>query len=170
MKEIQLTQGKVALVDDADYDRVNQHKWRAMRMHDNWYAYTGHQDTENLIELSVFIMGEPSEGMLWDHIDRDGCNNQRSNLRLATRSQNRANSRQYKNNSSGCRGVVYRGYKLRRPWRAQLTAQGKTMLLGDFVTKEEAAIAYDKAAIKYFGPFAQLNFPSLTHTNVLEQL
>lgn len=97
----------------------------------------------------------PPEGYDLDHIDGDVTNNWIGNLRLAKRSWNAVNSGLRKDNTSGFKGVT----KLKKGWRARIGYQGKFYYLGQFETAEEAALAYDKAAIKYFGRFSRLNFP-----------
>jgi hypothetical protein len=93
-----------------------------------------------------------------DHIDGDGLNNQRSNLRPATQAQNMANSRKYSTNTSGFKGVGW--HKAAKKWRADITFDYKTRYLGLFPTAEDAARAYDSAAKSLFGVFACLNFPA----------
>ncbi len=92
-----------------------------------------------------------------DHIDGDGLNNRRSNLRPASEAQNAAHARKGKNNTSGFKGVDQNGG--RSSWRARILVNGKSLYLGRFSTKEEAARAYDAAALVHFGEFAILNFP-----------
>jgi hypothetical protein len=97
------------------------------------------------------------DGYTVDHINRDTLNNQLSNLRLATDSQQAQNRRLRSDNTSGYRGVGWN--KGARKWRARITVDGKVIFIGDFADKEEAARAYDAAAIEHFGEFAVLNFP-----------
>lgn len=92
-----------------------------------------------------------------DHIDGNKLNNQRNNLRSATSSQNAINSKKPKNNTSGYKGVSWS--KKSKKWRAQICFEGKQIHLGFFDDSKDAANAYDKAALKYFGEFARLNFP-----------
>lgn len=86
-----------------------------------------------------------------DHIDGDVSNNRWTNLRLATKSQNKANSKRYKNNTTGYKGVT----KVRDKWRAYIAVDKKRIWLGYYKTPEDASDAYQKAATKYFGEFAR---------------
>lgn len=156
MIEIPLSRGKVALIDDEDADLICPHKWYAINSPANpvWYAcrasYSG--EKQKRLWMHRVILGVSAEV---DHIDRDGLNNRRGNLRLATRAQNRANSRS--KSQSGFRGVYGAGQR----YRAQIRVDGTTYHLGIFEMPEDAAKAYDTAAIFYFGQFATLNYPRL---------
>lgn len=100
----------------------------------------------------------PPIGMQVDHIDGNGLNNQRSNLRIATHLQNQRNRQHMnKNNSSGYRGVTW--CKGAGRWMAQLSLNYKHVHLGLFDSPIDAAIAYDHAVIEHFGEFASTNFP-----------
>jgi hypothetical protein len=106
--------------------------------------------------------------VLVDHINESGegdygLNNRKSNLRLASQSQNLHNSAPYKNNKSGYRGVHYMRPPRKR-WVCSIAVNGKSRHLGRFMTAEEAARAYDKAAVELMGEFASLNFPG-EHTD-----
>src|SRR5271168_1918440 len=135
MKKIPLTQGQEALVDDGDYDAVTN------------YRKNGKNTT---LRMHVLIFGKGA-----DHKDRNGLNNQRSNLRGATQSQNCANHRLSSNNKSGYKGVSWS--KKYSKWVAMICAQGKQKNLGLYPTKESAAKAYNDAAVERFGAFATLN-------------
>ena len=93
-------------------------------------------------------------GMHVDHIDRNGLNNQRSNLRICTNEENRMNHKKYKNNKTGFNGVVID----KKSFVAQIFVKGKRIYIGCFPTPEDAALAYEQEAINYFGEFANLNF------------
>lgn len=156
MKEIQLTQGKVALVDDEDFDYLNQFKWYTNKCghgYDKFYAVRLNKH-EN-VHMHRLIMNTP-DGFYTDHIDGDGLNNQKNNLRICTSSQNQANKKKCKNNNCGFKGVHLD--KPRNKWKATIHKNNKTIFLGRFDTPQEAAKNYDKAARKYFGEFAELNF------------
>jgi hypothetical protein len=149
MKELTLAKGKVALVDDEDYVEVIKYKW--------WLDsdYVRGWVNGNQTRLHNFIMGE-NDGMEVDHINRNGLDNRRCNLRFVTRSQNSMNRDANKNGTS-----KYKGVRLLRQkyWTAQIKLKGKNIHLGNFKSELLAAEAYDKAAKKYFGEYARLNFP-----------
>jgi hypothetical protein len=157
MKQIPLTKGRVALIDDDDFDRViaagSWHASKASRT--NWYA--AHADGRRTIRLHTFLTGWP----LVDHINGDGLDNRRANLRPATGKQNAANMRTPAHNTSGFKGVTY--YRRTGRWRAHLTTDGRQRHLGYFDTAEEAAYAYDTEAIGTWGEYARTNFPREDH-------
>lgn len=110
-------------------------------------------------------MGNPPEGFLWDHIDRNIYNNYESNLRLATRSQNymnRVKPDRFKECSSIYKGVAWN--KKGQKWIVYISFKGKQIYLGMFISEIEAAKAYDRAAIAYFDEFACLNFKREDYT------
>lgn len=155
MKTISLTQSKVALVDDADYERLAVIKWCAVNVRGDdrkWYAYSGGLR----ITMHRFILGA-QKGQLVDHIDRDGLNNQRSNIRICTRTGNARNQGLSKRNSSGFKGVHRDHRAIARPWIAHIAVNRKNRHLGRFATPEEAARAYNVAAVELHGEFASLN-------------
>ena len=161
MKEIPLTQGKVALVYDEDYERLSTVKWFAHKPIGSrtWYARrnvtvgVGKQAAEL---MHVAVIGTVPSGYRIDHEDGDGLNNVRNNLRLATHSQNMHNLKRIRlNSSSGFHGVSKRGGR----WWVRIQANGNRVDLGVFENKEAGARAYDAAARKYFKEFARYNFP-----------
>jgi predicted nucleotide-binding protein len=92
-----------------------------------------------------------------DHINRDGCDNRRSNLRICNRSQNNMNKTKYKNNTSNFKCVSFD--KKRNKWKAYTKFNNRSIFIGYYSTPEDAALAYDLKAIELFGEFANLNFP-----------
>ncbi|TRZ48841.1 hypothetical protein D4S03_09200 [bacterium] len=154
MKEIPLTQGQVALVDDEDFERVNAFKWRASWCPGTKSFYAkrsiGPRSNQKTIYMHRFIMNTP-KGMHCDHIHHDTLNNQKGNLRNCTPSQNNMNSRLRSNNTTGlndvCRHSKY-GYQVK------IHANGKAVFLKWFKTLAEAIAARDEAIKKYHGDFA----------------
>ena len=161
-REIQLTQGKVAIVDDEDYERVMQHKWCAVQSYRTWYATTNIKINGQYTIKAMHQLIRGKNGT--DHIDGDGLNNRRNNLRGCTPGQNAANNRKHRDGKySRYKGVCYQaaGKRLRR-WFARIVVNCKQIYLGFYATGVEAARAYDVAAIQYFGEYARLNFPPTT--------
>ncbi len=157
MKKIALTQGKFAKVDDSDYDFLNKWKWTAVKDTKTFYA-TRHgkfsvEGNRNLVYMHRVILKTPKK-LKTDHIDGDGLNNQRKNLRVCTDSQNAQNKSKPKNNTSGIKGVSW--YSKGNKWRATINIQGKYVHLGYFTDKVDAYKAYCVACVKYHGDFARI--------------
>ena len=157
MKEIQLTQGFVALVDDEDFERVNQFRWHASRNGKNIYAersMTIDSKTKNkLMHREIMKAGNKVE---IDHIFGDGLDNRKKNLRICTHSQNLLNSSKYKHSSSKYKGVYFG--KTQKKWISQISINGKNKHLGCFDNEIDAAKQYNIFAKEYYGEFARLNF------------
>ncbi len=154
MKEIPLTQGKFALVDDEDYEMLMQWKWQ----YATGYATRRVWPKVRLLMHRVIMNAQPGEQI--DHKNLNRLDNQRSNLRFATYAQNMYNRR--KNNStysSRYKGVSW--YSRDKKWRSQIQFAGKLHCIGKFQSELEAALAYDEAARKHHGEFANTNFPAL---------
>jgi hypothetical protein len=154
--------GRVALVDDEDYELVMQYHWNVretarVRRADGPYATARFMRKGKVTYLLMHKLITEWPGT--DHIDHDGLNNQRSNLRPATRSQNGANRRPVLGHSSQYKGV--RWYPPRSNWCARIRCQGKLYHLGYFADEADAARAYDTAAREMFGEYASPNFPSV---------
>lgn len=157
MKKIPLSQGLFALVDDSDYDFLMQWKWTANKERKTFTAYRQSNQTTSrtFIYMHRLIMNMPKKGIFVDHIDGDGLNNQRNNLRLCTNAENLMNRGANKNNTSGYKGVTF--YRRLNKWHGQIMLNRKQLHLGYFTSKEAAARAYNEAAKKYFGEFAKIN-------------
>ena len=101
------------------------------------------------------VIGKPKKGFVTDHINGDGLDNRRGNLRICTQVENRSNSTRNKNNTSGYKGVMWR--KKARKWVVKICVNYRLIHLGYFDDIKEAAKAYNDAAIKYHKKFARLN-------------
>jgi hypothetical protein len=156
-KEIKLTQGKVAIVDDEDFEELDKLKWFADKQGDNYYAVRKSLRINGKYinqKMHRIITGDKF-GVHTDHINGNTLDNRRSNLRNCTHQQNMWNKPKSKANNSGYKGVFY--MKSSKMYRATITMNGKTINLGTFYYIKQAAIAYNLAASKYHGEFANLN-------------
>jgi hypothetical protein len=159
MKEIKLTQGKVALVDDEDYDELRRYRWSAAKKGNTYYVRRGGNSKRGIKQIIMhrIIIGAKDDDFV-DHRDGNALNNQKINLRICKPQQNSWNSKPHCNSLSKYKGVTLRANaSLKKRWRAGIEINGKNIHLGDYYTEEEAALAYDKAAIKRQGEFARLN-------------
>ncbi len=165
MRTIELTQGKVALVDDEDFEALSQHKWHAHKGRHSFYASRNEptgvaKPRYRTVTMHATLTNTP-KGMHTDHIDGDGLNNCRSNLRVVTIKQNNLNrTRKKAGCSSQFRGVSW--FKSCSKWWAQIVINGKAKSLGFHDSEHAAAQAYDDAGLardpEHFTP----NFPRIT--------
>lgn len=156
-KQVRVGQGAYAIVDDCDYELVSKYTWKAKRDKSNIYAIAavwvdGKRTTIRM--LRVILATQPSATV--DHINGNGLDNRRDNLRLCSHSENNRNRQKRGKFTS-----MYKGVHLptgRNRWDASIKVDGKTMRLGSFVSEIDAAKAYDMAAREYYGEFARTNF------------
>lgn len=160
MIKIPLPHGKFALIDDDDFENISQYKWYALKSRNTFYAYRQKWMNGKTISTIMhrMILNAPN-GYEVDHINFNGLDNRKCNLRIASRSQNQANRPKTWDGTSKYKGVHW--HKLNKRWIVQITIEGKNINCGAYKDEIEAAIAYDRAAIQYFGEFAYLNFSIL---------
>lgn len=160
MKEVPLTRGYVAIVDDEDYEAVANYKWYALvstRKDSSVLVYAARSATINGHRRTLLMhkmLFETSPGQEIDHIDCNGTNNTRANLRICTKAQNQYNQQQRKG-SSKYKGVYWN--KPRKKWQAYIHIDGIAHFLGRFESEDDAANAYNVAASQNFGNFARIN-------------
>lgn len=152
-KEIKLTSGLVAVVDDSDWPVVNSYTWQLQKAPTTFYAIT--YVVGNIPRSMHRMIVKARSGQLVDHRDGNGLNNTRNNLRVATRKQNGANRRLGTNNQSGYKGVYW--LRKRGKWVAQINVDSKSYYLGVFDDPWEAAQTYNLAASEVWGEYALLN-------------
>ena len=159
MKKIKLTQGQFALVDDADYEWLNQYKWYACKIRGNFYAVR-HSPVENrkrhTILMSRQILGlNYGDSREADHRNHNTLDNRRNNIRICTHQQNMGNRKLTLNTSSRFKGVTWD--KAKNRWKAQICINGRQTYLGLFLSEKKAALAFNDVSKKYHGEFACLN-------------
>lgn len=154
MKKIPLTKGQFALVDDSDFDWLNQYKWYAIKTRNGFKAAR-----LKTVLMHRVILGLRDPKILGEHRDGNGLNNQRSNLRTATKRQNEQGFITLRaGKTSRFRGVYF--HKHTNKWMARIqSGPEQSCYLGIFSDEVSAALAYDQASRKYFGEFACPNFP-----------
>lgn len=145
MIKIPLTKGKSSFIDDEDFELIEKYKWH----YSQGYAYHGRLSMHKLL-LGV------KHGKMIDHINGNGIDNRKSNLRFCTLKENNRNRIIQINNKSGYKGVVFA--KIPKKWKAILRTDSKSLSLGYFNNKTDAAKCYDFHARKLFGEFAKTNF------------
>ena len=157
-RKIPLTQGKYAIVDPEDYEQLARYKWYALRNGREYYAVRNvpaGKDRRKDLRMHQVIMGT-AEGKFIDHINHNGLDNRKANLRIVTKQQNNWNRRKKRgNNSSRYKGVHW--VKSEKKWRAGITCNDRTIFIGYFDDEKAAAMAYDDKAKEVFGDYASLN-------------
>lgn len=151
MREVILACGDKALVDDEDYERLSVHIWFKYVSGYNVYALRRHSGKREL--MHQFILGSP--GGVIDHKDRNGLNNQKSNLRKCTHAENMRNRKMRQDSKNKYKGIEY--IKKDNRWRAQIFVDGNRFRGPRFKTQEEAGADYNRLAILHHGEFAHLN-------------
>jgi len=157
VKFIKLTQGKSTMVDDSDYEFLKKYRWFAMKSKKTFYAVRYRPGGGNILMHREIMC--PPINLVIDHINHNGLDNRRVNLRVANCVGNSCNSRPTTGESSQYKGVSWYAYN--RKWCVQVVAGGRRYYLGLFKDEIEAALAYDRAAVELHGEFACLNFPFL---------
>lgn len=151
MRTIELVNGRGTVsVDDEDFERLSAFRWYAKK--DTRATYAFNPDHVPGQYMHRYLLGNPP-GVLVDHEDGDGLNNQKYNLREATRAQNRHNQGKHRTNTSGLKGVSW--HKSSKLWRAQIYLNGRQYDLGRFDTKEEGGAAYAAACTELHGAFGR---------------
>lgn len=164
MKTIKLSNSDLTTtVDDEDFELVSQFKWRLYKRKQYAVAYVPvklrHKYKTTSIQMQRLIMFDKlNSGELVDHIDRNKLNNTRNNLRIVNMSQSNMNRGKIVFNRKSKNQSKYKGvFWSRNKWRAAITVDSKKIYLGFFTDEKEAAIAYNKAAMKFHGEYAYLN-------------
>lgn len=160
-RRIGLSQGKYAIVDPKDHERISKHKWYTCNRDRTYYAIRGQWSPILKKRLTIAMHREiidVPDDLYVDHINHHGWDNRKANLRPATAADNARNARYPKiNTTSKYRGVWYN--KKKKRWRAVIGINNTRKIIGNFRNEIDAAKAYDKAAKKYYKEFAILNFP-----------
>lgn len=151
MKHIKLTCNKKAIVDNEDFYYLNNFKWQ---YHNKNYA-VHHIRNRKSILMHRFIMNISDPKVEIDHINHNGLDNRKSNLRICSNRQNHYNSKIRKDNKSGFKGVYF--HKVSKKWEVRIKFNGRKLYLGQFKSKLDAAKKYNDAAKIYYGEFALLN-------------
>lgn len=164
--ELDLTQNQTCLIDACDYDLVKDYRWyyRKPKKANSGYVLTSipNNGKRKTLQIHRLIMNCTDRKMQIDHINHNGTDNRRSNLRICTNQENIMNTSKHKDNTSNYKGVSF--HKQANKYRAEITFNKKRIHLGLFEDVISAAHAYDNKALELYGEFANLNFPN--HTTI----
>jgi hypothetical protein len=160
-QQIPLTQGRFALVDDADFEALSKRRWS----YNQGYAVHYVPGSTQMMFMHRLIMTPPPDLQV-DHINQNRLDNRRSNLRFATRSQNQANKGIQINNTSGYKGVTCHNGR----WEVRIRVNGRRLHLSHYDDPVVAAQVYDAAARRFYGEFATVNFPDQPGSPEIEAL
>lgn len=156
-KQIPLTQGKFAIVDDEDYEWLSQHGWHTTKDRKTYYAVRWSSKKGGRRNHRIWMHREimkPLANMQIDHVNHNGLDNRKKNLRICTHSDNQHNRKPQPGKSSKHKGVTWH----QKGWQVAITHNGKSIYIGRFHNELEAAKAYDAKAKELFGGFAKTNF------------
>jgi len=160
-RRISLTKGKFAIVDPDDYKRLIKYKWHVTKNANTFHAKRNPRVDQKGRTAPIYMHRQimnPPPGFVIDHINYNGLDNRKANLRLATHTQNNRHTRRtVRTGTSKYKGVSW--YSREKRWAVKITADGTTIPIGYFKDEIEAVKAYDRAAKTYHGEFAALNFP-----------
>jgi hypothetical protein len=155
---------QIVVIDDEDFEKVKNYKWYPNRDHkrNNFYSVSSKQNKKIIMHRIII---DAKEGEIVDHINGDTLDNRKANLRICNHSQNTMNSKKpIKGITSNYKGVSLDQNKIK--YRADIMHDGKHEYLGLFETADQAAIAYNIAAVKYFGEFARPNNNIMMHKGI----
>ena len=157
MKRMPLTHGEYALVDDEDYEWLSEYSWHVLKRRNTFYAvgYVMENGRPKNRRMHRMII-KAEEGQQVDHINHNGLDNRKENLRICTNNQNQMNSKKRPGMTSKYKGVSW--HKQKKRWCSEIKINRNNIHLGSFKDEKKAAMVYDDAARKYFGEFAYLNF------------
>lgn len=156
MKKIPVGRGLFALVDDCDYPELSKRKWYALKHRTGKFYAISFVERKGVL-MHRQILGVTDTKIKVDHENGNSLDNQRSNIRACTNSENMMNRGATANNKTGFKGVLKRGGRRTKQYKAQICVRGKIIYIGCFDTAKEAAHAYNEKAKELHGEFARLN-------------
>lgn len=154
--ELTLSDGTRFLVDLEDIPKIFNQSWHIFHSRQKVYIRSWDKVKKRKVFLHRIIMGVTNSNLQVDHINGNTLDNRKENLRICSHRQNVLNREKHKNNTSGYKGVSI-NKNTSFPWKASIGVNKKRIYLGQFSTAEEAAKAYNEAALKYFGEYARIN-------------